>query len=669
MVVLLSTGLPLSARQIVRRVERAERSVLERARAPVVYQRLEIARRRFGPARTPQPSDSWTGDLWTDLAQRRHRSRATRATGATAVASARGGTGSGKAVSAAARHMGGGDSSRDRREVGSPRSAFGTGEVRGSGAAGIEAGDDDALDALLRVFDRLQMSDSWPVSGRAHERLLASGESFRRETVRTDLSAFDGRLLTLEATSPDLRAALVVRERDWHPVEQRLTVRDGMATTEFVVREIGFEVIPLSSLPSAFFDRPETPPPTLMPPGVPDALADSRRPALPAASELITAEVEAMFALHRFGLTAEDEITVRRRDEVVEVSGLTTTAERRRRLVASIATIRHVRARVQTTDEVLVELGGTPAVSDRNGTAATPFAFAAATPPEATAGQGVTAAGQVDGPGKSIAAAPAPHLGRPGAFAPDGARNGVTSGVPAVGSTAAPLAGAAVAAPQAAAASSPATSESVPRPPLPLELRIDETTIAADRLPVQALAGTLQPAGAASDPNGATSARPAVPRADEASMRRAREAVRQSLALLERGWSLRRVAEWSRRTDATAVTASTRGLIELMAKEHADAAAKALAALDRTVRPALPVAAKATDGADETPLPALEPGRVWVEIATDFFGIAAEIDRDTRRLFTVSPDPTTEAAEEARRLRRGLDHAARWLEALQQTRP
>lgn len=343
------------------------------------------------------------------------------------MASAVGGTERGKAAPAAARPTPSGASARDRRNVGFPRGAVGTADVRGSGAAGVEAGDDDALDALLRVFDRLQLSDSWPVSGRAHERVLASGEPFRRETVRTDLSAFGERLLTLEATSPDLRTALVVRELDWHPVEQRLTVRDGMATTEFVVREIGFEVIPRSSLPSAFFDRPETSPPALMPPGVPAALADARRPASPAASELITAEVEAMFALHRFGLTAEDEITVRRRDEVVEVSGLTTTAERRRRLVASIATIRHVRARIQTTDEVLVELGGTLAVSYRNAAAAPPFAFAAATPPEATSGQGVMATGQVEGPRRSIAAAPAAPPGRPDVVAPGGAGNGVAA--------------------------------------------------------------------------------------------------------------------------------------------------------------------------------------------------------------------------------------------------
>jgi hypothetical protein len=160
-------------------------------------------------------------------------------------------------------------------------------------------------------------------------------------------------------------------------------------------------------------------------------------------------------------------------------------------------------------------------------------------------------------------------------------------------------------------------------------------------------------------------------------MRRAREAVKQSLALLERAWAWRRLAEWSRRTNASAVTASTRELIELMAREHAQAASRALAALDTTVTPALPASNPKLEDAKveaESTSAALSRDRMtrddaWVDVATDFFGLAAEIDRDTRRLFTASATPTTEAAEEARRLRRGLDHAAQWLEALQQARP
>jgi hypothetical protein len=168
--------------------------------------------------------------------------------------------------------------------------------------------------------------------------------------------------------------------------------------------------------------------------------------------------------------------------------------------------------------------------------------------------------------------------------------------------------------------------------------------------------------------------------ADEASMRRAREAVGQSLALLERAWALRRLAEWSRRTNATTVTANTRELIELMVREHADAASKALAALDTTVTPSLPSLLAVSGGnlavnpaapgeRDGAALPTIDSaGRGWVDVATDFFGIAAEIDRDTRRLFTASSTPptTAESAEEARRLRHGLDRAAQWLLALRQ---
>jgi hypothetical protein len=121
------------------------------------------------------------------------------------------------------------------------------------------------------------------------------------------------------------------------------------------------------------------------------------------------------------------------------------------------------------------------------------------------------------------------------------------------------------------------------------------------------------------------------------------------------------------------VTRNTRDPIDPMAREHADEASKTLAALDTTVASVLPgpSAAAADDGAEEAAAASAARGRAWTDIATDFFGLAAEIDRDTRRLFTASAAPTNNAAaaEDARRLRRGLDKAARYLEELERTRP
>ncbi len=81
-------------------------------------------------------------------------------------------------------------------------------------------------------------------------------------------------------------------------------------------------------------------------------------PRSPAVSELVSAEVQAMFALHRVGMTAEDDIAVERHESTIDVSGLTTTAARRRQLTDAIASIKHVRVRIQTTDEALAELSG-----------------------------------------------------------------------------------------------------------------------------------------------------------------------------------------------------------------------------------------------------------------------------------------------------------------------
>jgi hypothetical protein len=544
-IVLLSTGVPLSARQVVRHVERAERGVLAATPAPVIYQRLDIAVRQLPGGATTRG----IFDLWTDIERQRHHGVARGSVRITAAP----------------------DTKR-----------------RGNGERGDSSvRESDALADLLAQFARHGMTSAWPVSLRAYEQVRTAADAGRavEERVVREQAADGERLVALESTGGAMRGQsidtrLVVRERDWHPVEQRLTVREGSATTEFVVRETGFEVIPLATLPVAFFDAPQP-----LEPVVEVASADANphvdagRPVPPSVSELVSAEVQAMFALHRIGMSAEDDIAVERRESSINVSGLTTTDARRRQLTDAIASIKHVRVRIKTTDEALTELSGTVA---------------------ARGAASQLASGGADG--------------------------------------------------VAAESRSPT-------------LRLDEAAIDATRLPVQALAGQ----GLAGQ--GSAAGR----QADETSMRRAREAVRQSLTLLERAWALRRLAEWSRRTNASAVTPSTRELIDVMVREHADAASKALAALDTTVTPTLPAASPDASSSANTASTdifdrgrTIQPTRTWVDVATDFFGVAAEIDRDTRRLFTASPTPTTEAADEARRLRHGLDRAARSLLELRQ---
>ncbi len=489
LVVLLSSETRVSARQLVRQVDRVEKTLLDGTRAPVVYQRLEIARRDLpGGAST-----TGTWEVWTDVRmQRRHSLVAGRA----------------------------------------------------------------AADTLFALFDRPDMRDAWPVSLRAHQHCRARDAQIS-ETVSSGRTAAGEQTLTLDTTADQasgvVRAALVVRQRDWHPVEQRLLVRHrGGIVSEFVVRESHFEVLPLASLPVAFFDpAPASPLPTAAAAALDaDALATTR---VARETDLVTAEVQAMYALHRFGVTAADDLTVHRLHHQIEVSGVTTTDDRRKQLTGALARIPFVRARIRTAEEALAAVAG----------------------PTSTA-------------------------------------------------------------------------------PSPTPLQFDAAQIQADRLPAHA------------GP------------ADAAAMARARDAVRHSLALLERAWALRRLAEWATRTGSQSshVTRNTRELIDLMAREHAEAAAKALAALDTTVSSSLPTSASASGASAELlDEEAAElstsrgPGRAWADLATDFFGVAAEIDRDTRRLFTASAAPPTNAADEAQRLRRGLDRAARYLDALQRTRP
>jgi len=578
LVVLLSSGPPLSARQLVRQVERAERSALDAARTPVVYQRLEVAQRLL-PA-GPVVSGTW--EVWTDVASRRWRSEPTppasgirrpgvRFSGSASVPApaSTGGIESTAGINTIANNV----------RVRSDRQA--SADTPAARHAHVAAAPAHDLPATLHaVFDRHGMRSAWPISMRGYAQWRAQAADVEDTVISGVTSTGDPAVRLVSAVDDDaasgiVRATLIVRERDWHAVEQRLVVRENGALSEFVVREAAFDVLPRASLPVAFFDAD-------LPPDAPAELprALPRSVARVSLADLVTAEVEAMYALHRLGLSAEDEITVSRGVQIVEVSGLTTTDDRRGRLVKALAVIPHVRTWIRTAEEALAALD---------------------------------------------------------------------------------------------AASRRANVETSPLP-----LRMDDVQLEANRLPAQALmdAGAdarAAEAGASASDATLAQTRPVdarKPAADPALMGRARDAVRQSLALLERAWALRRLAEWTHRTEATHVTAATREMIDVMAREHVEAAAKALAALDLAAAPALPTLTAADRDAATDPRPD-GVTRSWSAIATDFFGLAAEIDRDTRQLFTASSNATSvaDAPATARRLKRGLDRAAREIDALQHERP
>jgi hypothetical protein len=697
LVLLLSSNTGLSARQLVKQTDRVEQIALNAASQPVVYQRLEVARRQL-PA---GGAVAGTWDVWTDVGLRRHRSRPIYAISRRDPVWADGKAGSSAAGAGAGTGAGAGVGGGVDVGTDAPHAAA-------SASAGDVAGVADLAAALLAALQQQGGSDAWPVSMRSHQRWRAH-ERPTRETITESRTAAGEPALTLDtrldgvdgvdevdggdgadgggsdggdgvargAGAGDgvargvrgiVRATLVVRERDWHPVEQRLVVHEGGTTSEFIVREVGFRIVPFASLPVAFFDDGALPPPHDVAEAEPEE--ERIRPAGPTAADLVTAEVEAMYALHRLGVTAEDDISVERRPRGVDVNGLTTTEERRRQLTRALAAIPFVRPRIQTAEEALAAL--------------------------------------VNRPGAAAGAVPRfdeSHI--------------EADRIP-VQALAASSSASSMSTPASAATS---TSASVsPSASTPASTSTSASTLATG---TGASTGVgIGPATAVAG-DGAGGGSKATEHADAAAMRRARDAVKHSLTLLERAWALRRLAEWSRRTSAGDVTPGTHALIDRMLREHMDAASKALAALDTTVSPALaalpglpassalpePSALPPSPGSPSSSAPSSSPAtdassaagsspglrgderaeasgaaapssakadRTWAEIATDFFGVVAEIDRDTRRLFTASPPSTAtpsggsasaQADEEARRLRQGLDAAARCLDALQKAHP
>ena len=58
-----------------------------------------------------------------------------------------------------------------------------------------------------------------------------------------------------------VKAELVIRVQDWHPVQQRLSVSEPNGLRSYEIRETSFEVVALGSLGASIFEQPVLPAP------------------------------------------------------------------------------------------------------------------------------------------------------------------------------------------------------------------------------------------------------------------------------------------------------------------------------------------------------------------------------------------------------------------------
>jgi len=148
-------------------------------------------------------------------------------------------------------------------------------------------------------------------------------------------------------------AALTVRQRDWHTVEQQIQVQDQDGIVHYTMGELASDVVALNRLPSSLFSDRAPEPPALVLPTPPHLLLPVQTEPTPVTeADLLATEVEVRYALHSTGVCVGRPIsTARVLPDIIEVEGVVETEESKVRVMAALRGIPHLRCRIQTAAE------------------------------------------------------------------------------------------------------------------------------------------------------------------------------------------------------------------------------------------------------------------------------------------------------------------------------
>jgi hypothetical protein len=321
---------PLSAKEVLHQAEQASRVRFQNVVAPVVYQKLKI--RRQNAALRREEAVSW--EIWRDLDNSRSRERVLDNKGLRFIeASLNSWSADGHGLDPV------------------PQSQQETGAFPGP----VSLGSPDLpsiLTELDQVFQANHMNRLDPLSAASYVSWQRSVSPKSEEVIETFLP--DGqKSLTLRnaAAGPFkenavVRAELVVRAEDWHPVAQRLEVQGEQGMRNYELIEMDYTVLASNSLPTSIFsDLPEQPLPITSAP-VPSPVIN------PTTAESLASEVEAKFALHRVRACIGRPISVVRGESGrIEVRGIVETKARKTELDWALKGIPWVSLKVQTMEE------------------------------------------------------------------------------------------------------------------------------------------------------------------------------------------------------------------------------------------------------------------------------------------------------------------------------
>lgn len=324
----------VSASVLLKNATEAQATQIRATAQPVVYQKLQVRRKDLASSR----AETVHLEIWNDTANSRFRQSLTD----------------------------GGARQFISLLTTDPRTIR-TGNPDGLGGASIPA----VLAELEQVLRANHLDPQRPLSATSYQAWRNSLGQKQEEVTRTLLP--DGlKALTLRTTPAGqvgvgqiAEAALVVRAKDWHPVEQRLRVRSEGGDRVYELTETVFEVVSLPALSAEIFSEPKQVAAT---PAVPTAspsaaLKAGREPLHPSAmippfvAATADLEVEVLRLLNQAGADLGEQIEVRRMTNgPVVISGVVETPERKNQIIIALHPVSEnpaVRIQINTVAEAL----------------------------------------------------------------------------------------------------------------------------------------------------------------------------------------------------------------------------------------------------------------------------------------------------------------------------
>jgi hypothetical protein len=310
-IIRLGSTEPLTAGGLLQRSKYAEQEYIRKVPNPAIHQRIKVYRKTAHSA--GQESTTW--EIWNDTVNGRMKENVKDEEGPSLL---------------------GGEKPPTRRHplVPAPPSPL--------------------LLELKHIYSAAGMDVRFPLSPRSYDNWRRSLTRKREEVTEADLLSGE-RGMVLKTTAEDatseshiISAELIVRTRDWHPIEQRFTVEEPGRAQEYDLVETTFQVVALNSLPRTIFDEKAQ---TAHLRRLPSVLRLT-----PSSEDLEETEIAVEFALHRLNECLDGQVQVGR-DSLgsVKVDGLVENDQRKQELTKALSIIPFAVIKIRTLEEAAAE--------------------------------------------------------------------------------------------------------------------------------------------------------------------------------------------------------------------------------------------------------------------------------------------------------------------------